>query len=149
VEGAQVKKGFTLIEVMLSLCIIMFFVLAVSRLSILAIHSKSYGENITHATVLGHIKLVSLRSLPFTCQDLRQDWHQDPLNPLVSDGMEFYRFWTVADKPQGKDVTLYVAWHGSRIGRVRNFGSLEDLRSSQCARIDIREMFMDERSDSF
>ena len=148
-EGVQVKKGFTLIEVMLSLCIIMVFVLAVSKLSVLAIHSKSYGEYLTYATVLGHSKLVSLRTLPFTCQELQQNWHQDPLNPLVSGGREFYRFWTVEDKPHGKEVILYVAWRGSQKGRSRNFGSLEDLRSSPCFRIDIRELLVDERSDSF
>jgi Tfp pilus assembly protein PilV len=140
-EGDQVRKGFTLIEVMLSLCIIMVFVLAVSKLSILAVHSKSYGEYLTHATVLGHAKLVSLRSLSFTSQELQQNWHQDQQNPVISGGMEFYRFWSVADMPHGKEVSLYVVWHEGQKSRVKNFGSLEDLMTSQCPRICISEFF--------
>lgn len=140
-EGNQVRKGFTLIEVMLSLCIIMVFVLAVSKLSILAVHSKSYGEYLTHATVLGNAKLVSLRSLSFTSQELQQSWHKDPQNPMISGGLEFYRFWSVADRPDGKEVSLYVVWHEEQKSRARNFGSLEDLMTSPCPRIYISEFY--------
>jgi Tfp pilus assembly protein PilV len=138
------KKGFTLMEVMISLCIVMICVVTLSKLMILAFRSKSYSECLTHAVVLGHSKLVSLESMPITSPDLSKSWHQDLTNPLNVDNREYYRFWIVDDAPQGKEVSIYVAWHDQEMGRAGDFGSLEDLNASRCPRIELSEFISKE-----
>ena len=138
------KKGFTLIEVMVALVMVMVCVLAVAKLSVLAVQSKAYGEHLTRATMLGQAGILSLQALKETSPEILEGWHQDPLNPLSHDGMEFYRFWMVTQRPLGKEVTLYVAWHDRHGGRARGFGSLEGLMASPCPRIDLREFLVQE-----
>jgi Tfp pilus assembly protein PilV len=131
------EKGFTLVEVMISLCVIIICVLSLSKLSILAFQSKAYGEYQTHATVLCNSRLVSLRNLPIDSPELKQSWHQDPMNPIKSGSIEFYRFWMVDNLPKGLEVSVYVAWYDKQMGKAHNFGSPGDLMASKCPRVDM------------
>jgi prepilin-type N-terminal cleavage/methylation domain-containing protein len=133
------RKGFTLIEVMIALCIIMICVLTTSKLSLISFQSKSYGEHLTNATILGNSRLDFLQRLPMNSPELRKSWHRDPMNPIRKASIEYYRFWLVDDLPKGKEVTIYVAWHDKQMGMAHNFGSPEDLMASRCPRVDMGE----------
>ncbi len=137
------RKGFTLIEVMIALCILMICIVAFARMQLVCIHAKGYGEQLTRATVLGGASLSALRSRQFTTQDLRMGWHKDQNNPIKEGNVDFYRFWSVMDVAGGKDVMMYIAW-GDK-AKVWNFGSFEELNSSHCPRIDLRELFLSQR----
>jgi hypothetical protein len=144
IPGVPVIRGFTLVEVMIALCLIMLCIFSVSKLSVLAFHSKSYGECLTRATVLGNAQLNLLRDQPLTSPDLKKDWHQDGANPIKSGAAEFYRFWSVEDLPQGKEVTVFVAWHDRQMGRATDFSSLEGLKASRCPRMQMAEFIRSE-----
>jgi prepilin-type N-terminal cleavage/methylation domain-containing protein len=137
------RKGFTLIEVMIALCILMICIVAFARMQMVCIHAKGYGERLTRATVLGSTRLSALRTGQFTIQDLQAGWHPDQNNPIKEGNVEFYRFWSVMDVAEGKDVMMYITW-GDK-AKVWNFGSLEELNSSHCPRIDLRELFLSQR----
>jgi hypothetical protein len=137
--GSPDIHGFTLVEVMISLCLVMLCVFSVSKLSVLVFQSKSYGECLTRATVLGNSRLIYLRCQPLTAPELKKDWHQDSANPIKSGNAEFYRFWAVDDLPQGKEVTIFVTWHDRQMGRAGDVASMEDLKAGRCPRIKMAE----------
>ena len=137
-------KGFTLIEVLVTLCVIMIFFVGISRISLLSTRTSRYSEDLTYATALGHAKLLGLKALPIDSPLMSLDWHQDPDNPLTCQNREFYRFWLVNDVSLGKEVRIYVAWKDKDRGTVYNFGSLADLTGSQCSKIDFADVFLKE-----
>lgn len=136
--------GFTLVEVMISLCLIMLCMFSVSKLLLLVFQSKSYGECMTRATVLGNAQLNLLRCRPMASPDLERDWHQDKSNPIKSGAAEFYRFWAVDDLPQGKEVTVFVAWNDRQMGRAADFSSMNELKASRCPKIEMTEFITNE-----
>jgi len=121
----------------------MICIVAFAKMQLVCIHAKGYGEQLTRAAVLGSASLSALRSTQFTIQDLQAGWHADQNNPIKEGNVDFYRFWSVTDVAGGKDVLVYVAW-GDKT-KVWNFGSLEELNSSPCPRIDLRELFLSQR----
>lgn len=134
--------GMTLIEVMIALCILMLSICAFARMHLAGVYANAYGECLTRATVLGNMKLSVLRTLPPDAAELQTRWHQDPRNPLSDGGRQFFRFWSVQDTPQGKDVTMYVAWGDRHRGRARSFTSREDFAFASCPRMELKELFL-------
>jgi prepilin-type N-terminal cleavage/methylation domain-containing protein len=135
-------RGFTLIEVLIALCVIMVFFVGISKISVLTTRSSRYSEDLTYATTLGHSKLLGLKAVPTSSPLMSLDWHQDPDNPLSCQNKEFYRFWLVSKVPLGKEVRMYVAWKDKEKDSVYNFGSLGDLTGSQCSKIDFTDVFL-------
>jgi hypothetical protein len=121
----------------------MICIVAFARMQLVCIHARGYGERLTRATVLGSAMLGSLRNEKFDMQDLHAGWHPDQNNPIKEGRVEFYRFWSVMDVAEGKDVRMYIAW-GDKT-KIGNFGSLEELNSSHCPRIDLRELFLSQK----
>lgn len=138
------KRGFSLIEVLVALVVTMAIFMAAMKVSILSTRTNRYSESITYASALGHTKLASLRNLPPDSSDLELQWHKDPDNPILCDSMRFYRFWQVNDLPMGKEVTLYVTWDDHFRGKARNFGSLTGLQESTCPRISFMDVVLKE-----
>ena len=137
-------RGFTLIEILVALCMIMVFFVGISKISVLTNRSSRYSEDLTYAAALGHAKLLGLKALPISSPSMSLDWHQDSENPLTCQNKEFYRFWLVSEVSLGKEVRMYVAWNDKAKDSVYNFGSFEDLTSSQCSKIDFADVFLQE-----
>jgi len=136
------NRGFTLIEVLVSLVIYMIVFTAASRLSLFSIRSGSYAETLTFASVFGHTKLASLVNLPITAPDLEKKWHQDPANPISQGGTRFYRFWQVEDVEIGRKVVLYIAWNDGIRDGAADFSSENDLKGSRCAKISFCDVLI-------
>lgn len=143
-EGDEMRGGFTLIEVLVTLCVIMVFFVGISKTASLAAKSCRYSDDLTYATMLGHSKLLSLRTVKFDSREMDLNWHQDPGNPIGWRNKKYYRFWQVRAVPLGKEVSMYVAWDDYRGGSLQNFTSVENLRSSKCPCIDFVDVFLDE-----
>ena len=73
------KKGFSLIEVMIALCILMVSAMAFFRMHMVCTQARAYADCLTRATVLGSSRMLHLDSLPATAPDLTEEWHQDPV----------------------------------------------------------------------
>jgi prepilin-type N-terminal cleavage/methylation domain-containing protein len=134
------RRGFSLVEVMVALCILMISSLAFFRMHQACIQARTFGELLTRAAVLGSSRMTALGLQRPDAPDLRQEWHQDPGNPLADGGMQFFRFWKSRDVPAGREVTLYVAWSDRSRGRAHNFGSEEELRAAGCPRVVFTEL---------
>jgi len=137
-------RGFTLIEVLVALCVIMVFFVGISKITVLTTRASRYSDDLTYATALGHAKLLGLKAESASSPSMSLDWHQDPDNPLACENKDFYRFWLVSKKALGKEVRMYVAWKDSGKDVVYNFGSLTDLTNAQCAKIDFADVFLQE-----
>ena len=139
------KNGFSIIEVMLALCILMICLVALSRMHLVSIQAKVQGERITRATLLGGTMLGKFRNKEITIEELNKGWHHDPGNPNRENNADYYRFWSVRDTSEGKDVRMFVAWTERGRPDVKNFSSQEELESYPCPRIDLRETFLRQR----
>lgn len=134
------KKGFSLLEVMITLLVIMLIFLASARISVLNTRSSRYSEDLTHASVLGHTRLVKLKRLPLDSPDLETRWHKDDDNPLEYGQGRFYQFWQVDEAPEGRKVVLHVAWDESTRPEAKDFGSLAALEESGCPHISFHDV---------
>jgi len=133
------KDGFSLIEVMVALLIIMLFSVSITKLYILSVRSNAYSEMNTRATILGHTKLVWLKSAKTASSEIKGPWHKDQDNPIMDKNLSFYRFWGIEDKVFGKEISMYVAWDDGNGGTLKDFSSAAELKGSKCASINLTD----------
>jgi len=137
-----VKRGFSLIEVMIALCILMISSLAFFLMHLVCIKARSYAECHTRAAVLGSSWMMHLDSMAAAAPELAEEWHQDPGNPIAECGRQYYRFWVVRQVAEGREATVYVAWdHSNRAGTL-NFGSEGEIDASRCQKISFNEILV-------
>ncbi|MCK9264739.1 MAG: prepilin-type N-terminal cleavage/methylation domain-containing protein [Deltaproteobacteria bacterium] len=139
-EGTAVSRGFSLLEVLVALLVIMLLFTAGARISILSTRSGSYARDHTCAAVLGHTGLVRLAGLDYGSPELRAGWHRDPANPIEYGGRSgYYRFWQIDESSMGKQVVLFVTWNeGAR--KASDFGSQVSLKESGCPQVWFSEI---------
>jgi type IV pilus assembly protein PilV len=101
------QKGFTLLEVLISIIILSVALLALAGLQIISIQGNSFGGTMTEAITLARDKIEDLK---------RDDWdnvavgnYQD--NQVVR-GISYTRDWVVqmVGVGQTKDVTVTISW---------------------------------------
>jgi len=134
-EGGEMNRGFSLLEVMITLVVIMLVFVATARISVVTAQSGRYSEALTAASVLGHTTLVRLKGLPCDSSDLESGWHQDPENPIEYGPGQYYRFWQVSAAAEGIRSDVHVAWDEGMRQEARNFGSFVELEQSGCPHI--------------
>lgn len=136
------RKGFSLIEVMIALCILMISALAFFRMHLVCIQARAYAESHTRASVLGSSKMAHLDSLQASAPELSLEWHRDQDNPIMDNGIQYWRFWIVREAPQGTYATVYVAWTDKTRGKAADFGSEELLAAALCPKVSFRELLL-------
>lgn len=101
------QKGFTLLEVLISIIILSVALLALAGLQIISIQGNSFGGTMTEAITLARDKIEDLK---------RDDWdnvavgnYQD--NQVVR-GISYTRDWVVQmiGVGQAKEVTVTISW---------------------------------------
>jgi prepilin-type N-terminal cleavage/methylation domain-containing protein len=99
------QKGFTLLEVLISIIILSVALLALAGLQIISIRGNSFGGTMTEAITLARDKIEDLK---------RDDWdnvvvgnHHDD---QVERGISYARQWVVQMVGQTKEVTVTVSW---------------------------------------
>jgi len=136
------KQGFSLIEVMVALCILMICMAALSKMHLICVQSGAYGERITRATLLGNSMIQTLRNRPLYAEELKPGWHQDQQNPKTDGHSHYYRFWAVTETTEGKSVMVYVAWPEKGRPVTADIRSRQELESYACPHIGLQEFFM-------
>jgi type IV pilus assembly protein PilV len=130
------QRGFTLIEVMITVVILAVGLLALAQMQISAVNGNYSANNMTVASTLAQDKLEELKGLAIDAPDLADDEpgnngsifdprsssfdpdHEDPNNPVgeggATDGVRRYtRIWNIADNTptQGvKTAVVFVFW---------------------------------------
>jgi prepilin-type N-terminal cleavage/methylation domain-containing protein len=99
------QKGFTLLEVLISVIILSVALLALAGLQIVSIRGNSFGGTMTEAITLAKDKIEDLK---------RDDWNNvatgndTPTPP--GRGINYARNWAVQMVGQTKEVTVTVSW---------------------------------------
>jgi type IV pilus assembly protein PilV len=101
------ERGFSLIEVMISLVVLAIGLLALAELQIFSIKGGSASNHVTQATILAQNRIEELRRLPYNDSLLTHGQHEE--GPLP--GTIFSRAHGVADLSSTmKTVTTTVRW---------------------------------------
>ena len=124
------KRGFGLVEVLVSLVIITVALSAATRLFIVSTRTGAYADSLTYAASLAHSRLQMLKAAAFDDPALGPGWHTDAGNPTYVDERPYYLAWSVSARGTGKNITMYAAWTDR--GEAGNFASADNLISSGC-----------------
>ena len=114
------KEGFTLIEVMIALVLLMVAMLAVGTMQITAIRGNAFGKEMQMAVVVGREVLERAMSAPYNnvvtgnvtglpAFDMQENVTPDPANP----GFQYTRTWNVTNNTpfvNAATVTTTVTW---------------------------------------
>jgi len=97
------QRGFTLLEVLISIIILSVALLALAGLQIISIRGNAFGGTMTEAITLGRDKIEDLK---------RDDWNNVAAGNDVQTvrGISFARSWAVQTAGQTKEVTVTVSW---------------------------------------
>ena len=115
-SGLKLKReeGFTLLEVMLAISILMVGLLAVASMQVSAIRGNAYASRQTEGTGMALDRMEKLLDLPYDNADLATGNHADP-NPPSGYSVS----WGVTDDAplsNTKTVSVTVTWidHGAQ-----------------------------------
>jgi prepilin-type N-terminal cleavage/methylation domain-containing protein len=124
------QEGFTLIEVLISLAIFSFGMLAVANMQIVAIRVNSFADRLTEGTTLVQDKIEELLGLPFTDANLNdptpvgacQAYAEPPSSRGYTVG------WCVDMNAAGTSKTVNVTASWNNVGQEKSF-SLSFVRN--------------------
>jgi type IV pilus assembly protein PilV len=101
------NRGFTLLEVLITMVILSVGLLALAGLMACTTRNNSFGGHMTEGAILVQDKLEELRA---TLWDIIPDGTRSD-NSTSSTGILFTRRWTVVTNGNMKTVTLSVSWN--------------------------------------
>ncbi len=101
--------GFTLIEVMVAIAVLVIGLLSLISVTVSVIQGNDISKQVTTAMTLAQDQMEVLKRKSFTDGDLVQGTHSDPGNPVSS---IYTRTWTVTDDASAemKTVQVTIAW---------------------------------------
>jgi type IV pilus assembly protein PilV len=96
------QKGFTMLEVMISLIILSVALLALAGLQVISIRGNSFGGTMTEAITLARDRVEDMK---------RDDWANvaSGTDTQVARGISYARNWTVQTVGNTKEVTVTVS----------------------------------------
>lgn len=97
------KRGFTLLEVMISIIILSVALLALAGLQIISIRGNAFGGTMTEAITIARDKIEDLK---------RDDWDNvvSGNDTQVVRGISYARNWQAQTAGNTKGVTVTVSW---------------------------------------
>lgn len=122
------RKGFTLVEFLVAICILGIGILGLAGLQVTAIKGNLGSKNLSTANVLAERKMEEFKNTSFNSL-VPVTNHADSYNPLNSnglgggsnDGRIFNRFWSIASHAGSsnmKRITVTITW--TEGGRTRS-----------------------------
>ena len=102
------NKGFSLIEVLISLVILAIGLLAIAGMQVTSIRGNSFSNNLTQATILAQDRLEQMKNLPYASLSSGQD-------TVTVSGFTFTRQYNVDSAVLGGSstmtmITVTVSW---------------------------------------
>jgi type IV pilus assembly protein PilV len=109
------SKGFTLIEILVSLVILAISLLALAGLMVATTKNNSFGGRITEAATFAQDKMEEVQVLPWGSILSGND------NKQGSNKMNYQRNWNVVTSTDGslKTVTLTINWNDKSNHSIR------------------------------
>jgi prepilin-type N-terminal cleavage/methylation domain-containing protein len=118
-------RGFTLLEVLVSLGVMSFGLLAAAELLVTAIRGNSFSHRLTDATILAEAKLEDLKNLNYLDSRLAGSSSSEA---ILRSGMLYTRRYSVADMGlMMKMISVTVQWRDRTDHQI----TLATIRSRQ------------------
>jgi type IV pilus assembly protein PilV len=108
-SSSKHSKGFTLLEVLITLVILSVALLALAGLMGTTVRNNAYGETLTEATTMAQDKLEEFKATPWT-RLLPTSSGPSTDQRTSSTGINFARTWTIVENGNVKTITLTVSW---------------------------------------
>jgi prepilin-type N-terminal cleavage/methylation domain-containing protein len=127
------NRGFTLIELMISVCIMAIAFAGLATMQIACINGNSIASNLTTGITLAQDKMEELNSLDYNDPALADintgnsstldsysnyDYREEDIDPQGEAGGVYSRICNVADDtplPGRKTIVVIVTWQGHRV----------------------------------
>lgn len=114
------KRGFTLLELMIALSVLMIVLLCSANILIVSIKCNTLSMEKSTAARLAKDKIDELRSGGYGQVGLNIGNHDDPNNPITADersGGIYTRTWLVSSGtiPGTKEVCVILTWHRGQL----------------------------------
>ncbi len=103
-KTALYSKGFTLIEVLISLVILTISLLALAGLMTTTTRNTASGGRLTEAATLAQDKLEELRAIKWDDVLTNSD------SVTGSTGITYTRSWEIVDTGTLKDIVIIIGW---------------------------------------
>jgi prepilin-type N-terminal cleavage/methylation domain-containing protein len=117
-ESMKAQNGFTLLEVIVAISILMFGILAVASMQSASIQGNDFSISLTEGTTLAADRVEKLVALPYTHADLTATTGTPHTAATTSPFTGYAVSWTVTDNSpitDTKTVLVTVSWteHGN------------------------------------
>lgn len=104
------QEGFTLIEILIALLILITGIAGVLTLQMVSVRATNFSRHATEAAVLGEEKLEELRVVPVASITNGTET-VDEQGVVDASGDGFYtRTWTITDNGDSIDIVMVVSW---------------------------------------
>jgi type IV pilus assembly protein PilV len=103
-KNSMKSKGFTMIEVLVSLVILSVAMLALAALMVQSTKNNSFGGHMTEAATFAQDKLEELKAVSWLTIVPGSD------RKMGSNGIDYGRTWNVATNGNLKTITMTIDW---------------------------------------
>jgi|WetSurMetagenome_2_1015567.scaffolds.fasta_scaffold431518_2 hypothetical protein len=126
------RKGFSLIEVLLAIALVFFITCGTMRFLMASNKTGIDSNSNTYASVAAHTKLVSLKRVSLADPDITIGWHEDKGNPFVQCNTNYNRYWRVTlNKDGSRSINVHVTWNSKETpGKISSEENLKDCGRS-------------------
>ena len=124
------NEGFTLLEVMIALVILVVGLLGLAALQLVAVKSNAFSSEMTYATMLAQQHAEVLKSLPYTDANLTSGSHTAMGS---SKGVQYTVTWNVTDNIPATDMkslNVTVQWQSLRQGAAGQTAQQQTVTAS-------------------
>ena len=110
------RNGFTLIEVLVGLVILVVGLLAIAGMLLTSVKGNYFSNHLTQASYIAQDRLEYLKTLPITHASLTPGTHtsQPEAGSVTSSGQVFSRSYTVVVNGHLRTITYTVTWNDGR-----------------------------------
>lgn len=105
------QKGFTLIEILVSLILLAVGLLAIAGMHVTSIRGNFFSQHLTQATYIAQDRLEFLDTVAYDATALQAGIYDDGIRQIPGSDIVFHRSYTVTINGDLKTITYTVTWN--------------------------------------
>ena len=116
---ARSERGFTLIEVIMAMTVLMIGIASISSIINNMTRKNFFSQRHTQAVIMAQNRIEALLNAGYDHDDLDEGLYENAMNPINATGDTtgiYYQYWEIEDLnpiPRSKKITSWVQWEGT------------------------------------